>query len=235
VAVSDDARRLTVQADRVRSDKVMRIWNGIDISRFGYRGPAADPVAITVARLSPEKDLHTLLRAMHLAVQEVPELRLIIVGDGPQRADLEKMCAALGLESQVQFLGERHDVHDLLGRAGFVVSSSMSEGISLTLLEAMAVGLPVVATAAGGTPEIIEDGTCGRTVPVGDTAALAQAMVEMCRRQSEWPAIGRAGRQRVAEHFEVRRMVAEYEELYARIASAKRTAPDSKLQPFIPH
>ncbi len=214
VAVSDDAARLCVHADGLRADKVARIWNGIDLSEFEYHGPVAAPIAISVARLSPEKDFPTLLRAVARAAEAVPDLRLKIVGDGPERGALERLSADLGLTPRVAFLGERTDVPALLRSAGFFVTASLTEGISLTLLEAMAVGLPVVATDAGGNGEIVVDGETGRITPIAEVEPLAAAIVEMCRRQSEWPALGRAGRDRVCEHFDVRRMVDDYEALY---------------------
>jgi len=219
VAVSDDAARLCVEVDRVAARKVIRIWNGIDLTDFAFTGPATVPIAISVARLSAEKDFPTLLRAVALAVREVPELRLKLVGDGPEREKLESLSRELGITGCVEFLGERTDVPQLLAEAGFFVSSSLTEGISLTLLEAMAVGLPVVATAVGGNSEIVADGVTGELVPAADPAALSEAIVHICRNQNRWPTLGQAGRDRVAQHFEVRRMVSDYEQLYRELLS----------------
>jgi len=221
IAVSDDAARLCVEADGVAARKVTRIWNGIDLSDFSFTGPAAAPIAISVARLSPEKDFPTLLRAVALAIREVPDLQLKLVGDGPERAKLEGLTRELGITSCVEFLGERTDVPSLLAQAGFFVSSSLTEGISLTLLEAMAVGLPVVATAVGGNSEIVADGVTGQLVPPANPEALARAIVTMCRNENRWPALGRAGRSRVAQHFEVHRMVSDYERLYRELRESK--------------
>lgn len=221
IAVSDDAAQLCVRADGVAPRKVVRIWNGIDVDDFRFTGPAAAPVAMSVARLSAEKDFPTLLRAMALAVQDVPELVLKLVGDGPERNRLEQLTRELNLTRHVEFLGERTDVPALLAEAGFFVTASLTEGISLTLLEAMAVGLPVVATAVGGNSEIVDAPRTGRLVPAGDAAALAAAMVSMCRQPECWHALGQAGRERVEEHFEVRRMVSDYERLYRELLAAK--------------
>ena len=222
IAVSDDAARLCVEADGVAARKVTRIWNGIDLSDFSFTGPAAAPIAISVARLSAEKDIPTLLRAVALAVREVPDLRLKLVGEGAERAKLEGLTRELRITSCVEFLGERTDVPNLLAQAGFFVSSSLTEGISLTLLEAMAVGLPVVATAVGGNSEIVTDGVTGQLVPPGNPAALAQAIVSMCRNEDRRHALGHAGRDRVTEHFEVRRMVSDYECLYRQLLEQKQ-------------
>ncbi|MEK6261013.1 MAG: GT4 family glycosyltransferase PelF [Planctomycetota bacterium] len=225
IAVSDDAARLCVKADGVAVRKVTRIWNGIDLSDFSFTGPAAAPIAISVARLSAEKDFPTLLRAVARAVREVPDLQLKLVGDGAERAKLEGLTRELGITSCVEFLGERTDVPNLLAQAGFFVSSSLTEGISLTLLEAMAVGLPVVATAVGGNSEIVAEGVTGQLVPPADPELLARAIVTMCHNETRWPALGQAGRDRVSEYFEVRRMVSEYEHLYRELLCEKVIRP----------
>jgi glycosyltransferase involved in cell wall biosynthesis len=214
IAVSDDAARLCVAADGLPASKVCRIWNGIDCEAFAYQGPVAAPVAISVARLSPEKDFATLLQGIALAALHVPALRLRIVGDGPERAALERLAGTLGLGERVEFLGERQDVAALLGEAAFFVSTSLTEGISLTLLEAMAVGLPVIATSVGGNPEVVVEGVTGHLCPPRAPQAFADAVVRLCRAPERWAEYGRAGRERVRSCFDVRRLVAEYEDLY---------------------
>ena len=221
IAVSDDAAQLCVHADGVSLGKVMRVWNGIDVDDFQFTGPGTAPVAISVARLSAEKDFPTLLHAMSIAVRDVPDLVLKLVGDGPERRHLEQLTRKLNLTRQVEFLGDRSDVPALLTGAGFFVTASLTEGISLTLLEAMAVGLPVIATSVGGNSEIVDAPRTGQLVPPGDAAGLAAAMVAMCRQPDRWQALGRAGRERVEEHFDVRRMVSDYERLYRELLANK--------------
>ena len=218
IAVSDDAAGLCIEADGVPAKKVQRIWNGIDLSDFAYTGPGPSMTAISVARLSAEKDFPTLLRAVQLVVKNRPDFRLIIVGGGPERQRLDQLTAELKIEDQVQFLGERTDVPDLLPQSGFFISSSLTEGISLTLLEAMAVGLPVVATAVGGNPEIVIPDTTGYLVPAQDPKSLADAIERMCRDQGQWARMGQAGRDRVTECFDVHRMAADYEQLYRELS-----------------
>lgn len=229
IAVSDDATQLCVEVDRVPARKVTRIWNGIDLSDFSFSGPASATIAISVARLSAEKDFPTLLRAIALAVREVPDLQLKLVGDGTDRANLEGLAHELGITNCVEFLGERTDVPSLLAQAGFFVSSSLTEGISLTLLEAMAVGLPVVATAVGGNSEIVVDDVTGHLVPAANPAALSQAIVRLCRDKSRWPALGQAGRDRVSEHFEIHRMVSDYEHLYRELLEQKHRRRSARV------
>ena len=221
VAVSDDAAQLCVHADGVIKRKVIRIWNGIDVDDFQFTGPRPVPVAISVARLSAEKDFPTLLNAVALVIRDVPDFRLQLVGDGPERARLEQLARELNIADHVDFLGERKDVPALLSQAGFFVTASLTEGISLTLLEAMAVGLPVIATSVGGNSEIVDAPHTGRLIPVGDPVRLSAEIIDLIRRRDDWLAMGRAGRKRIAEHFEVRRMVSDYENLYRELMLAK--------------
>ncbi|QDV18620.1 Putative glycosyltransferase EpsF [Gimesia panareensis] len=217
IPVSDDTGNRCREVGWLSQSKVTRIWNGIDVDRFAFSGPAAQMRAITVSRLSPEKDLATLLKAVRLVKETIPEFELMIVGDGPERKKLEQITAALHLESRVRFLGERNDVPDLLTQAGFYVSSSLTEGISLTLLEAMSVGLPIVATSVGGNPEIVQQPDTGLLVPSANAALLSDAICEMCSQPDKWLAMGQAARERVEQHFNVRSMIKDYEDLYHQI------------------
>lgn len=230
VGVSHDAAELCRGEDRRSADKIIAIHNGIDLNRFEFQGPVSKPVAISVARLSPEKDFSTLLKAVSLARQTVPEFRLQIVGDGQEMSRLRSQVQELEIEGHVEFLGERNDVADLLTKAGFFASSSLTEGISLTLLEAMAVGLPVLTTAVGGNPEIVVDGQTGRLVPAGESEALAEGIIQMCHDADAWQAMGQLGRQRVEQHFNIRKMIAEYESLYRELLTPISKAESSKFE-----
>ena len=224
VGVSEDAAALCRGEDPWAASKTKVIWNGIDTSRFVYRGPAKAPVAISVARLSPEKDFPTLLKATAIVVRQVSDFKLMMIGNGAERAKLEALAKSLGIEPNVEFLGERSDVPELLAQAGFFVSSSKSEGISLTILEAMAVGLPVVTTRVGGNPEIVLEGQTGYLVPDQNPEALATAMLQMLAQRDQWPAMGELGRRRVEQQFEIRTMIRQYEELYTEVLGS-RTRP----------
>ena len=214
VGVSRDAAQLC-QADDPRSrDKIIAIWNGINLDHFTYVGPKLIPTAISVARLSKEKDFPTLIEAVRQVLPHVPDFHLQIVGDGPERETIETKISELNLGNHIELLGERHDVAQLLTQAGFFVSATRTEGVSLTLLEAMAVGLPIVTTSVGGNPEVVLDGRTGRLVPDGDPLALARAMIDMCGDRGSWTLMGLLGRQRVEENFEIRNMIGCYETLY---------------------
>lgn len=215
VCVSDDSARSSAR-EGVARRKLVRIWNGIDTSRFAYRGPHPGGPAVMVGRMVPLKGVDTLLRAMALVVRDRPAFRLEVAGDGESLPALKKLAEDLGVDRNVQFLGEVRDVAGLLARASLFVLPSLSEGISLTLLEAMARGLPVVATRVGGTPEVVAEGVTGLLVPPGAPAELAEAMRRLWR-DPRGCRMGLLGRQRVERHFDIRRMVGDYEALYLRL------------------
>lgn len=213
VTVSADASRLLVQHG-IAAHKLRVLRNGIDTSTFAYTGPAANGPAVTVARLSPEKDIATLLRAAAIIKETAPDFRLEIAGTGACLGELQALREQLQLQAQVQLLGQRPDVPALLQRARLFVLPSLTEGISLALLEAQARGLPVVATAVGGNPEIIQEGVNGLLVPPASPPDLAAAILRLYRDDGLARQLGQAGRQRVEELFDVRRMVRDYEALY---------------------
>jgi glycosyltransferase involved in cell wall biosynthesis len=188
--------------------------NGIDLARFSFTGPDPRGLAITVARLSPEKDLTSLLKAVARLVEQSPDFRLEIIGDGPSRAELSTLARSLGIVDYVGFLGDRSDVPDLLRRARMFILSSKTEGLSLSLLEAMARGLPVVATRVGGTPEVVLDGVSGLLVPPGDVPALAAAIHSVWTDAGFAMSLARAARAKVERDFDINRAIEEYEALY---------------------
>jgi glycosyltransferase involved in cell wall biosynthesis len=213
ICVSHDSANLSAR-EGIAFRRIATIWNGIDTSLFAYTGPHVGGPAVMVGRLSPEKDVATLLRAAALVAPQCPSFALEIAGNGPCLADLNRLASDLGLGDRVRFLGEVRDIPALLARASLFVLPSMTEGISLTLLEAMARGLPVVATRVGGNPEVVVDGETGLLVPPQDPAGLAAAVIQLSRDPEEGRLLGLAGRGRVEQHFDVRRMIAEYEAHY---------------------
>jgi glycosyltransferase involved in cell wall biosynthesis len=157
-----------------------------------------------------------LLRAVKLVACRIPEIRLDIVGDGPSRQDLEALRASLGLESRVTFHGYREDVTSFLSAADAFVLSSISEGVSIALLEAMASGLPAIATDVGGNREVIVNGVTGLLTAAGSAEGLADAIVRVESDPGLLERMGRASRQRVEEEFSLPGVVARYEALYRR-------------------
>lgn len=217
VSVSRDSQQLTI-AEGVDANRCSVIHNGINVDRFSLVGPQAGGPAILVARLSPEKDAATLIRAFGCLPEYLAEEKnlfsLHIVGDGKERASLEQLATTLHCGNRVHFLGQQHDIESRLSEASMFVLPSLSEGISLTLLEAMARGLPVIATRVGGTPEVIEHGVTGLLVPVGDPNAMAKAIAEIVLNPGLGRRLGQKGRERVEQSFDVRSMLRAYEALY---------------------
>lgn len=227
VCVSRDSSRLSIE-QQVPPRLVRCIWNGIDTTRFAVLPARKEGPAVIVARLSPEKDIPTLLQAAAIALQREPSFRLEIAGNGPLRGALEMQLGERGLRHGVRFLGQVDDVAGLLARARMFVLSSISEGVSLTLLEAMARGLPLVATAVGGNPEVVDDGVTGLLVPPRNPEAMASALLRLHQDASLRERMGRQGRERVERQFDIRRTVAAYEALY----SERETISKAKARPI---
>jgi glycosyltransferase involved in cell wall biosynthesis len=222
VCVSEDSCQMSVR-EGVPPSRLQRIWNGIDLSRFAYLGPQAGGPAVMVARLSPEKGTEHLIRAAALVARRLPSFRLEIAGGGRCLPELQALVAQSGVADQIRFLGEVRDVPALLARAGLFVLPSLSEGLSLTLLEAMARGLPVVTTAVGGSPEVVVDGQTGFLVPPAAPEPLAEKLLLLLTRPELACSLGLAGRRRVEDHFSTQAMLNQYEQLYDRVV--QRTRP----------
>jgi glycosyltransferase involved in cell wall biosynthesis len=214
VCVSHDSAHYMIEQG-VNASRVETLWNGIDLTRFAFQGPNAHGPIVTVARLSPEKDIANLLHAAKRVIADFPNARFEIAGDGPCRSELTRLTEELRLTEHVHFHGTISDIPALLARAALFVLPSQSEGISLTLLEAMARGLPVVTTHVGGNPEVVEHDTTGLLVPAGDPDALAQAISAFLRDPARGKQMGIAGRQRVEFNFDIRKMMARYELMYS--------------------
>ncbi len=231
VTVSLDLGRWLADTVGIAARKIVTIHNGVDTRRFGegdrMAGRAAlgvegDAVVVgTVGRLDPVKDQIGLLDAYAQIRESGLRHLLVLVGDGPCRPDLEARAARPDLRGRVRILGERGDVPRLL--AGFDVFAlpSIAEGISNTVLEAMASGLPLVATRTGGNPELVEEGVTGRLVPVGDRAALAAALGAYLADPHLRTLHGKAGRQRAIDEFSLERMADRHRRLYAELAAAR--------------
>jgi glycosyltransferase involved in cell wall biosynthesis len=186
---------------------------------------ASDSVVLTVGSLTPQKDQATLLEAFARVARTRDEARLLIAGEGALRADLERRRDALGLGDRVRFLGDREDVADLLEACDLFVLSSVREGLSVTLLEAMRAGRAVVATDVGGNAEAVARDVTGRIVATRDPRALAGALESLLGDPARREAFGSAARARFAERFTAERMVRETEALYREaLAEAGRPA-----------
>jgi len=233
VALSHDLERYLVDRIGVPGSRVEHLYNGVDSERFspgkGPRAtlagaPFADPSLFlvgTVGRMEPVKDQANLVRAFARALVIAPasraRLRLVLVGDGPLREELAAMVRSAGIESLVWFAGERSDVAQVMRGLDCFVLPSLAEGISNTILEAMASGLPIVATRVGANADLMEDGLSGRLVPRADPDAMAREMLGYLDAPALARRHGLAGRQIVERRFSIDRMVGDYERLYRRL------------------
>ncbi len=217
----------TVVALGVPRDRITVIPNGVDVARFAaagapHAGGNGAPVVGSVGCLAPRKDYGTLLAALARLAGDGRRFRAVLVGDGPERGPLERQAAALGLGDRVVFLGERPDVERLLPTMDVFALSSREEGIPNALLEAMAAGRPSVATAVGGTPEVLDDGETGWLVPPGDPAALARALGEALGDPREAERRGAAARHAVETRMGIDAMVRRYEAFYRGVVAERR-------------
>jgi glycosyltransferase involved in cell wall biosynthesis len=176
--------------------------------------PQDAPVVGSVANFKAAKDHATLLRAAALLRQAVPELRLLLVGQGPLEAETRRLAAELGLQGAVVFAGFRTDARRLAAAFDVFALSSTYEGLPIALIEAMALGRPAVVTRVGGTPEVVSDGAQGLLVPPRDPAALAAALLRLLGDPGLRASMGAAARSRALE-FDIRKAVRRMEQVYA--------------------
>jgi glycosyltransferase involved in cell wall biosynthesis len=218
--------------DGFSSSRITVIRNGIDLSRYPptSRQAARQQLGLPndgcfvscVARFHPVKDHAMLLRAFARVAAATPNVELLLAGDGPLRSDLAGQAVDLGIAGRVRFLGVRDDVSMLLSASDVFALTSISEAASLTLLEAMACRLPVVVTAVGGNPEIVEHNRHGLLVPRGDDAAAAEAIQYLLDNPERATAMGEAGHQRVSESYRLTDTIDAYYQRYVLAAAALR-------------
>ncbi len=236
VVCVSDAQSAKVRAAGVLPDRLTTIVNAVAADAFA----AADPtygerlrslfpkrprwIVGAAGRLSPEKGFDQLIAAAALLSKSHPHAGVVIFGDGPLRSSLETMIARLGLQGKVILAGFRGDVGKYLSHFDLGVLPSFTEGLPVTLLEMMAAGRPVVATAVGGIPEAIGDGVTGWLVAAGDPAALAGCIGTCLDDDSGRVRIGDAGRAVVRERFGVQRQCDAYRELFGQLTRTKQDA-----------
>jgi glycosyltransferase involved in cell wall biosynthesis len=176
-----------------------------------------------VGRLDPVKNLTLMIDAFARAARLRDDVKLMLIGDGPERARLEQHAAESGVRDRIQFLGVRHDARALMPAFDVLLNTSTTEGQSVTILEAMAAAVPVIATSVGGTPEVVVDGETGLLVPSRSLDPLVAAIVELLADPERARDLGLAGRRRLEERFTLDRMVADYERLYETALADRRT------------
>lgn len=242
--VSDELRIFFHQLTGFSLQRIRMIPNGVDLARFAE--PTADRWLVrqalgvdldaflvgAVGRLDPVKDQMTLLRAIKLSLDQKAPVHALIAGDGPLRSALADYVRTAGLGAYVHLLGHRADLVDLLAALDVFVLPSLSEGMSNTILEAMAAGKAVVATRVGGNPQLIEGGKSGLLFPAGDVEALASHLGRLYSQPQERQALGEEARRRAGAEFSLSRMIERYSDLYTSIVKEKgceAAARDSKF------
>lgn len=228
VLVNAEAIRDSLIEEGYDRARIVVIRNGITLSKYGKseKGvalrrelglPPSAELVVVFSRLNQMKGIQYFLEAAMTLSGSFPNARFLIVGDGGSRSELEEQACRMGLGQRAVFTGFRKDVPELLSQAAVSVLPSLSEGLSNSLLESMAAGVPVVATRVGGNPEVIEHEVTGLLVPARDSAALAAAIRRLLEDKDLAASFGQAGIQRVARLFSIERSVRETEHLYQKL------------------
>ena len=226
-AVSEYLRRETVERFDIPADSIEVIPNFVDLERYRrdldgchrrQLAPAGEKIVIHISNFRPVKRVDDVVRVFARARRRVAA-RLVLVGDGPARGLAQKVAEEEGVAGQVVFLGKQSSVAELLACADVLLLPSESEAFGLVALEAMACGVPVVATAVGGVPELVPDGVAGVLAPLGDVDAMAEGVVELLASPERWQAASETARD-VAARFSSDRVVPRYEALYRRVLSS---------------
>jgi len=233
IGVAREHGRYLVRQERFPESKVRVIPNGVDVDRFCLGplpgaelrrelGMASDaPVCGIVAALRPEKNHELFLEVAALVREKLPEAHFVVIGDGPRRQRLEALARELALDDAVRFLGTRSDVPQLLSMLDAFVLTSHVEANPVSILEAMAAGVPVVATRVGSVAESVEDGVTGLLAEPGDADQIAGQLVALLTDRGRSRRMGRAARDRVVAHWSLARMVEGYQNLIAEIYQGK--------------
>jgi len=247
VALSKDLADYLRGPIGVAPARIAQIYNGVDTTRFAPAPDARPPIpgcpfsgsdlwlVGTVGRMQEVKDQVTLAEAFVRAVQRHPSgkrLRLVMIGDGPLRDRVDRVLASAGLREQAWLPGERSDVPDILRGLDCFVLPSLAEGVSNTILEAMATGLPVVATRVGGNAELVEDGATGCLVPSANPEAMATAILAYFDDPATARRHARAARQAAVDRFSLERMVKDYLSLYSGLLRGRNTVPLPTAEPL---
>jgi glycosyltransferase involved in cell wall biosynthesis len=225
VVTNAEAVRNRLTNEGYDAEKIVVIHNGIELTRYARKPtelglhrelgvPSTTPLVAVFARLNELKGIEYFLRAVAGLIERFKNVRFLIVGDGASRQELEKYAEQLGLNKHVVFLGFRLDVPTLLSEISVSVLPTLSEGLSNSLLEAMAASVPVVATRVGGNAEVVQGGITGLLVPPRDAGALARAIGQFLEQPSLGRKFGLAGRERVSKRFALAQMTRATERLY---------------------
>lgn len=225
IVVAEYLKENLIDYEKFDEHKISVIYNGIDPAEFNIKTDhikkrkelnldGNSPVIGIVARLDPIKNHVFLIKAMKHVIGKFPKAVLLIVGDGPIHSELKSLVKHYMLDKNVRFLGTRTDVPEIMSVIDVFVLCSKSEGLSVTLLEAMAAGKPVVATSVGGNPELIEHDINGLLVESDDEEELSKALIELLTDKSKSLKLGEAAKKKIVENFTLNNMVRKYEKIY---------------------
>jgi len=224
ICVSKDLEK-EMKRRGLSTKKLVVIYNGINLEKFYKRKPTnnlkkeldfnpSDLIVGSVGTLRAVKNYDCLLESVPQVLNKFPNTKFILVGDGPLKNILQKKAETLGISNSVIFLGQRNDIPRILSIFDLFVLPSVTEGISIALLEAMATELPVVATCVGGNPEVVLDNKTGLLIPPKDPDKLAKAIISLLGDKDKRLTMGKEGRKRVEKRFSIQTMVKQYGELY---------------------
>jgi glycosyltransferase involved in cell wall biosynthesis len=213
--------------------KIEVIYLGLELARYQHpdehRGSLRHELGVSrdvpligcVGRLVPIKDLPTLFRAMVILNKSQPDAILLVVGDGPERQNLELEAYKLGISSNVRFLGFRRDLERIYSDIDLAVNSSINEGTPVALIEAMSSGVPVVATSVGGTPDLFRGGLLGKLVPVSNPQSLSAAILDVLLQRERALELAQKARCQVLKQFQAHRLLSDLDSLYTRLIDSK--------------
>jgi glycosyltransferase involved in cell wall biosynthesis len=218
VAVSDEVKNILLTSG-VRADRIRMVRNGIDLRPFrgvvpSLRGDGPELLVGLVGRLAWEKGVDVFLAAAARVLREFPGVRFVVVGEGPDREKLDRTVDELKFGENVKMLGRRDDMPAVYASLDIMVSSSRQEGLPMAILEGMASGLPLVASAVGEVPMVVVDGVTGLLVPPDDVERLAAAILELLRDEAKRKRFGAAARKLVEDDYSAERMTADYLRVY---------------------
>ncbi len=215
IVANSQAGAARLRSEGIAARRISVVRNGLDLAAFTTSpAPRGGRVIVTVARLRPEKAHEVLFAAVRRIHEAWPDVRLLVVGDGPREDELRALAEQQGLFHCIEFLGHREDVAAVLAHSDVFVLPSRIEASPNAVLEAMAAGLPVVAGRVGGIPEVVSDGVTGVLVPPDSPDVLAGALFRLFDEPAYADALGRAARRYVEEHYSFDRMVSAFEHLY---------------------
>jgi len=228
IAVSESCRTFLINRERVSADKITLVQNAIDLQRFSASGgsrvearkslglPEDGPLVVGVGRLNPQKNFSLFIRVAVEVLKCHPQTHFVLVGEGPEEGLLRRLAGEYGMGDRLHFLGYVPDTRGIYRAADVLLMPSLFEGLPMTLLEAMAMRVPVVASALDGIAEVVEDGRDGFLVPSGDARGFCERVCRVIGDPSLATALGRAAAEKISSQFSSERMCREVERIYDR-------------------